>query len=279
MPSSLVLLTDFGHRDRFVASMKGVAVSIDPGVRIFDLTHEIEPFDILEAAVTLVDTIPYWPRDTVFVAVVDPGVGTERRSLAVKTLSGHCVICPDNGLVTFVDEWQGIEEAAAIDEETHRLPGSEAYHTFHGRDIFIYNGAKLAGHQLSIRDLGESVSVKSLQRLRWHPPLVHARSITGTVLKSEKPFGNLVTDIPKALLEQCEVLPKAKVKVKIFRRNYLLYEDILEMATSFGAVPRESCLAYLDSNGRLGFAMNGGNMAAKYHIQAGLNCKVEIAIK
>ena len=141
---ALVLASDFGTTERFVASMKGVALSVDPYLQIHDLTHHIEPFNIWQASYMLAGTIDYWPEGTVFVSVVDPGVGTERRSVVAKTGTGQYVVTPDNGSLTLVADKQGILEIRQIDETINRRPGSESSHTFHGRDVYAYTGARLA---------------------------------------------------------------------------------------------------------------------------------------
>ncbi len=150
----LVLLSDFGLTERFVASMKGVALSVDPGLQVHDLTHQIEPFNIWQASYMLAGTIDYWPKGTVFVSVVDPGVGTDRRSVVAKTNSGHFVVTPDNGSLTLIAEAQGIAEVRQIDETVNRRPGSENAHTFHGRDVYSYTGARLAAAIIDFEAVG-----------------------------------------------------------------------------------------------------------------------------
>lgn len=129
--AALVFQTDFGLRDGAVASMKAVAYSVDPGLPMFDITHEMPAYNIWEAALRLDQSAGYWPPGTVFVSVVDPGVGSERRSVVLKTRSGHFFVGPDNGSLTFVAESLGVEQVRLIDETTNRLKGSQASHTFH----------------------------------------------------------------------------------------------------------------------------------------------------
>lgn len=154
----LVLMSDFGLSDRFVASMKGVAFQVDPSLNIQDLTHVIEPFNIWEAAHTLAGTIAFWPEGTVFVSVVDPGVGTERKSVVAMTQSGHFIVTPDNGTLTFVAEAIGISKVREIDENVNRRPGSETAHTFHGRDVYAYTGARLASGEITFDQVGPRFS-------------------------------------------------------------------------------------------------------------------------
>ena len=140
----IVYQSDFGLRDGAVSAMKGVALTVDPTLRLEDLTHDIPPFNIWEGAWHLDTTVRYWPAGTVFVSVIDPGVGTQRASVVLKTRSGHYVITPDNGTLTLVARHLGIAGLREIDENRHRLPGSEQSHTFHGRDVYSLIAARLA---------------------------------------------------------------------------------------------------------------------------------------
>src|SRR5215212_7243958 len=135
---ALVFQSDFGLAEGAIAEMKGVAFGVDPDIKMFDLTHLIRPYDIWEAAIRLRQTAPYWPGGTVFVSIIDPGVGTARKPVVVRARTRQLFVGPDNGLFTFVAERLGIDEVRIIDEGTNRLPGSERSATFHGRDIFAY---------------------------------------------------------------------------------------------------------------------------------------------
>ena len=132
---ALVIQTDFGLKDGAVSAMKGVAFGVDRTLPLYDLTHEIPAYNIWEASYRLYQTLQYWPKGTVFVSVVDPGVGTDRKSVVLKTKSGHYIVSPDNGTLPLVAEHLGIEAVRQIDEKTNRLKGSEKSYTFHGRDV------------------------------------------------------------------------------------------------------------------------------------------------
>ena len=138
----LVFQSDFGEKDGAVAAMRGVAVSVSPSLRLYDLTHQIPTFNIWEASLRLIQTVEYWPEGTVFVSVVDPGVGTNRKSVVLKTKTDHYIVTPDNGTLTFVAEQLGIAELREIDEAVNRLASSEESYTFHGRDVYAYTGAR-----------------------------------------------------------------------------------------------------------------------------------------
>jgi len=131
----VVFQSDFGLKDGAVAAMKGVAMDVSPELKLFDLTHEIPAYNIWEAAYRLEQTVSYWPAGTVFVSVVDPGVGTDRKSVVLKTKSGHFIVTPDNGTLTLIAESLGIETIRQINEAVNRRKGSEKSYTFHGRDV------------------------------------------------------------------------------------------------------------------------------------------------
>ena len=128
----LIFQTDFGVQDGAVSAMYGVAYTVCPELRVFDLTHEIEPYDIWDASYRLIQAVAYWPEGTVFVSVVDPGVGSTRRSIVAKTQSGQYIVTPDNGTLTHIKRRVGITAARIIDETVNRRSGSEESYTFHG---------------------------------------------------------------------------------------------------------------------------------------------------
>ena len=165
MGKYLVLQTDFGLGDGAVSAMYGVARTVSDQIEISDLTHEIPPYDIWVASYRLYQTVQYWPKGTVFVSVVDPGVGSTRRSIACKTNSGHYIITPDNGTLTHIQHYDGIAEIREIDEVKSRLPHSEESHTFHGRDIYAYNGARLASQEITFEALGQVTALESIETL------------------------------------------------------------------------------------------------------------------
>ena len=137
MRGALIFQSDFGNADGAVSAMYGVAYSVSPSIHLFDLTHDIPQYNIWEASYRLIQTVTYWPANSVFVSVVDPGVGSQRKSVAVKTVTGQYIITPDNGTLTHIKRMCGIVEAREIDEKTNRLPNSGASYTFHGRDILL----------------------------------------------------------------------------------------------------------------------------------------------
>src|SRR6476619_4020899 len=150
----VVFQTDFGLKDGAVSAMKGVAMGVSPDLKLFDLTHEIPTFNIWEAAYRLQQTAQYWPAGTVFVSVVDPGVGSSRKSVVMKTKTGYFFVTPDNGTLTLVAQSMGIDAIREIDEIKNRRPGSSESYTFHGRDVYAYTGARLAAGVITFDEVG-----------------------------------------------------------------------------------------------------------------------------
>lgn len=197
MSNALVLQSDFGTADGAVSAMYGVAVGVSPELRICDLTHEIPQYDIWEASYRLIQTIAYWPEGTVFVSVVDPGVGSERRSIVVRTKGGRYVVTPDNGTLTHVKRMMGIVEAREIDETVNRLAGSGESYTFHGRDVFVYTGARLASGVIDFAGVGPQIDVESIVELPVVEPTFDGERVSGTIDVLDVRFGSLWTNISR----------------------------------------------------------------------------------
>ena len=272
---ALVLMTDFGLHDRFVASMKGVAYSIDPGLKIFDLTHQVRPYAMEEAAEILAGTIPYWPAETVFVVVVDPGVGTSRKSLAVQLKNDQIIITPDNGTITCMFDQPGIAEIRIIDENIHRREGADSHHTFHGRDIYAYNGARLASGIISMQELG-TIFKGTPVRLDLAKPDEQIDRITGYITKIEKPYGNLSTNISEGIFlnRGWDFEHDKMLKCSLTHNEKIVFDAVLPLVKSFGWAGLHKGLIYSDSVGKIGLAINQGNMAKKYKIQSGQRWQV-----
>ena len=159
--AAVVMQTDF-TKDISVCTMQGVCMMVDPELRVFDNTHEIKNFDTYQASTALSYVVDFWPAGTVFVSVVDPGVGTDRRACVAKLKNGSYVVTPDNGTLTHVNQYVGIEEVRVIDEERNRLKSTEKCHIFHGRDLFAYCAAKLAAGIITYEEVGEAYPVEEI---------------------------------------------------------------------------------------------------------------------
>lgn len=274
---ALLLQTDFGLAEGSIAEMKGVAFSVDRNLKIFDLTHLIPPYDVWEAAVRLQQAAPFWPTGTVFVSIVDPGVGTGRRAVVVRSKTGHFFVGPDNGTFTFVAERLGIEAVREIDETVNRLVGSERSHTFHGRDIFAYTGARLAAGVIDFERVGPVVT-GGLVELAHAAPKQTGPLVRGTILALDQPFGNVWTNIRVGVLDSAGVRLGDTLGVTIRSRGTVRFQGRLPFVKSFGAVGRDRPLAYLDSMLDLAFALNQASFATRYRVARGSEWEVEVAV-
>jgi S-adenosylmethionine hydrolase len=279
----LVLMTDFGLKDGAVAAMKGVAQGVARNLAqrlpITDLTHDIPPFDIAEAAYRLRQTAPYWPDGTVFVTVVDPGVGTARKSVAARDVSGRIFVCPDNGLLTHLADEIGFEGVREIDEIAHRLPGSSESFTFLGRDLYAFIGARLACGDLQFDDIGPTLP--EITRLEVHQATVLQNSgledrVVGSIPVLDVNFGNVWTNIPKSLLEQVGVNFGDQVQVVIKHNELERYREVIPFVHSFGFVPHGERLVYVNSLLHASLGMNCSSFAAHYGISSGAGWTVEL---
>ena len=275
----LVLQTDFGLVDGAVSAMHGVAHTVASDIQVSDLTHEIPPYDIWNASYRLYQTIKYWPADTVFVSVVDPGVGSARRSIAVKTKSGHYVITPDNGTLTHIYKYEGVEAVRVIDENKNRLPHSQESNTFHGRDVYAYNGALLASGQVAFEELGEDVPVDSLVTLPVigsSPARRHGR-FRGTIDVLDVRFGSLWTNIPLEMVKELSIDRGDSLLVTILHQNVAVYQEQIPFVRSFAEVNLGQPLVYINSLVNIGIALNQESFAAVHHIGIGTDWQVKIS--
>jgi S-adenosyl-L-methionine hydrolase (adenosine-forming) len=250
----IALLTDFGTRDAYVGVMKGVILGIAPTARLVDLSHEVPPQDVRTGAFQLLTSYRYFPKGTVFLSVVDPGVGSSRRALAVR-IGDHYFVCPDNGLLTPLLAREPVLEAVAIESPQHRLAQVSA--TFHGRDLFAPAAAYLA-EELAIEALGPSVAPENLVRLDWPEPRQHEGTWQAEVVYADR-FGNLVTNLPAAALEGSWHAKVGPSEIGPVRRTYA--DVALGMP-----------LAYVGSSGFLELAIRGGS--ALERLKAGVGAQV-----
>lgn len=272
----LVFQSDFGTVDGAVSAMYGVAYGVDPGLVISNLTHEITPYDIWEASYRLIQTVSYWPRGTVFVSVVDPGVGSTRRSIAVETNGGHYIITPDNGTLTHVKRMCGIRAARIIDESTNRLQGSGESYTFHGRDIYAFTGARLAAGVITFEQVGPAVEVDSVIELPVVDAKLEGDSVSGTIDVLDVRFGSLWTNIPRELFAKLGVPHGGRLEISIENETRMLYKNILTYAKSFADVCVGEPLVYVNSLDCMAVAINQGSFARAYNIGTGNKWKIRI---
>jgi len=270
----LVLLTDFGMQDGAVSAMKGVAYGVSPELLISDLSHENPT--IFDGAYRLYQTEQFWPVGTVFVAVVDPGVGTERLSVVLKTRTGRYFVGPDNGLLSLVAERDGIEGLRQIDESTNRRPGSGDSHTFHGRDVFGYTGARLAAGIITFEQVGPPLRPENLITLAYKKPQRMAQKVSGMIPILDVQYGNVWTNIPKPLFDELHVALGTPLHVRIYHNDKLVDETLAPYQRTFGEVPIGMPLVYVNSLLNLAVALNQRSYAALHKIESGPGWSIEI---
>ena len=257
---TIVFMTDFGVVDDSVAICKGVMYSIAPELRIVDLSHQVTPFSILDGSRFLYGATAYYPAGTVFVVVIDPGVGSTRKAVVVKSKRGQYFVLPDNGLMTLVQDRDGLESAREITNPAWMI-GAALSSTFHGRDIFSPAGAHLARGD-DWTQLGPELNVNKLVRLEITLAKLDERGLSAQVIATDGPFGNLVTNIAGEEFLKLGYIRGHTVPVTIGDTKM----DIPFVRT-FSDVALNTPLLYVDSRGRVGFAINQGSFASIYGIK------------
>ncbi|MEG1875445.1 MAG: S-adenosyl-l-methionine hydroxide adenosyltransferase family protein, partial [Angelakisella sp.] len=270
MMNPLIYQTDFGLGDGAVSAMYGVAHGVCPQLAIYDLTHDITPYDIWEASYRLIQTVSYWPAGSVFVSVVDPGVGSTRRSIVALTASGQYIVTPDNGTLTHIKKMLGLTDARVIDETVNRLPNSGESYTFHGRDIYAFTGARLASGIITFAQVGAQVDPASVIEL----PVIPAEhtadgGVTGTIDVLDVRFGSLWTNISRELFATLGVKHGGRLEIAIENETRTLYKNILVYAKSFADVSMGEPLVYVNSLDCMAVAINQGSFAKAYNIGTG----------
>jgi S-adenosylmethionine hydrolase len=276
MENLLVFQSDFGIADGAVSAMYGVAYSVNRNLTICDITHEIPQYNIWEASYRLIQTVKYWPRGSVFVSVVDPGVGSTRRSVAVKTSQGQYIITPDNGTLTHIKRMSKIIEAREIDEKSNRLPNSGESHTFHGRDIYAYVGARLASGIIEFQDIGKEVDPSSIIELNVTEATKENDIITGTIDIMDVRFGSLWTNISRELFNELGIGYGDRVEIAILNDTREVYRNIIKYGKSFADVHIGEPLIYVNSLDYMAVAINQGSFSKAYNIHTGSNWIITI---
>ena len=273
---ALVLMTDFGTSDGAVSAMRGVAFGVDPNLSVSDLTHNIPDYDIWLGAYRLYQTANYWPTGSVFVNVIDPGVGTQRKSVVLKTREGRYFVGPDNGLFTLIAERDGVAELREIDEKVNRLAGSSESYTFHGRDVYAYVGARLASGAITFEQVGPVLPSESVVKIPYQKAVRNGDVIKGIIPVLDVKYGNVWTNIPKSLFGELNIGLHDKVQVRILHKGKLINKVVAPFEHTFGGVEKGKPLVYLNSLLDVAVAISQGNYAAKHKIDSGVDWEVEI---
>ena len=274
----VVFQSDFGLKDGAVSVMKGVAMGVSPDLRLFDLTHQISAYNIWEAAVRLQQTVPYWPEGTVFVSVVDPGVGTSRKPVVVKTNTGQFIVTPDNGTLTLIAESPGISAIREIDESVNRRANSQDSYTFEGRDVFAYTAARLAGGHITFEQVGPVLTGTPV-KIPYQKAVQEGEKLKGNIYILDTEYGNLWTNIGTDLVSRLKPEYGQILHLIITQSGKEVYQGDLPYGRTFGDVAAGKPLCYLNSLMQLSFALNQGNFAKTYGIGSGSEWSVVITIK
>jgi S-adenosylmethionine hydrolase len=254
---TIVFMTDFGTANDAVALCKAVMLGIAPDARIMDITHQVTPFSIEEGARFLEAVSEYYPAGTVFVSVIDPGVGTSRKAVIVKSKKGQYFVLPDNGLVTLVIDRDGLDHAREITNSNWMIAGAISS-TFHGRDIFSPAGAHLA---MGWDYTQAGPEVAQLVRLTIKSATLTDKGVTGDVIGLDDPFGSLITDVTGEQMKTLGYSFGDKVTFQLNKKPLTL-----PFVKTFMNVAVGDSLLYIDSRGRLGLAVNQGDYSKKFNI-------------
>ncbi len=275
----LVFQTDFTYKEGAVCAMYGVVKSVDRSLDIIDGTHEIPRYDTWSASYRLYQSMKFWPMGTVFVSVVDPGVGTDRRACVAKTKDGYYIVTPDNGSLSHIKRFVGIEQVREIDESVNRLrgKGTEGVSIFHGRDLFGYCAAKLAGNIISYEEVGREYSVDDIVTHNISEPTVEDSAISGVIEINDPNFGNLWTNIPTGIFFENGYHYGDYLNVDIFNDDKPVFSKKVRFDKSFGMVEKGSPIIYNNELTRVSLALCMGNFAEEYNIGFGENWKVRFA--
>jgi S-adenosylmethionine hydrolase len=256
-PATVVFLSDFGTRDDAVAICKGVMLQIAPSVRVIDLTHEVTPYSVADGARLLADTAEHYPAGTVFLAVIDPGVGSDRKPMVARSKRGQYFVLPDNGLVTLVADRQGLVGAREITNARWMRAGGRSS-TFHGRDVF----APVAAHLAQGADWTQAGPLVAQPiRLDIRAAMVDGDVLRGMVIATDGPYGNLLTDVDATLFATLGWVVGDRVPLEIGTEHLTL-----PFVKTFSDVPVQTPLLYVDSRARMGIAINQGSFARDHHV-------------
>ena len=270
----LVFQSDFGLLQGTVSQMHGVAMGVDPTLRVFDLTHLIPKFDTWSASYSLYQTCPAWPKGTVFVSVIDPGVGSSRKSVVARTDAGHTIVTPDNGTLTHLSKHVGIEAVREIDESVNRVAGSEHSHVFHGRDVYAYTGARLAAGLIDFAGVGPAFPVLEVVRHQIIDPVIEGDQVTGVLDIEDPHFGMVWTNIPIEVFDSLGIAFGDRLLAVIEQESEVKYSEVLPYCRTFSDVPEGAELVYNNEIGNIAIATNLGSFVEKFPVKTGPAWKV-----
>lgn len=272
----LVLQSDFGLVDGAVSAMIGVALQEEPTLGVHHLTHDITPYNTFEASYRLFQTVEYWPQGTTFVSVVDPGVGSDRKSVVALTTTGQYIVTPDNGTLSYIKKHVGITAVREISEVANRRKNTEHSYTFHGRDVYAYTGAKLASGHIGFEEVGPELAVDDILELPVVDTVVTDDSVRGVIDILDVRFGSLWTSITREEFNSLKPSFGDRLEVTIYNNDMLVYQNQVTYGKSFADVRLGQPILYINSLYRLGLAINQGSFAKAYNVGVGSNWHIEV---
>jgi S-adenosylmethionine hydrolase len=277
MKPILVFQTDFTYKEGAVCAMYGVVKSVDRELEIIDGTHEIPQYDIWSASYRLYQSMRFWPEGTVFVSVVDPGVGTPRRACVAKTADGYYVVSPDNGSLTHLNHFIGITAVREIDQTINRLKGknTEEVSVFHGRDLFSYCAARLASGIITYEQVGPAYPVKEIVTLPILKPKFDHKKVSGILEINDPNFGNLWTNIPLSLFSKAGFAYGDHLNLTIHHAGKEVFSEKLLFHQSFGYAQKGEAIIYNNELMLVALAVNQGSFSGCYKLGYGPDWQVE----
>ena len=277
MKKMLVFQTDFTYKEGAVAAMYGVVKSVDSDIEIITATHEIPQYDTWSASYRLYQYIDFWPKGTIFVSVVDPGVGTSRTACVAETENGYYIVTPDNGSLTHVDRYFGIRSVRKIDETINRLHREDngAVSIFHGRDLFGYCAARLASGIISYEQVGEEYDTSKIVRHPIAEPTISEEGISGMFEINDPNFGNLWTNILLSDFLKAGFRMGDEIHTVITRNGETVFDQKIPYYDSFGKAPDKSVMIYNNEINKMGLAEVVGNLCQDYDLSYGKEYEVK----
>ncbi len=260
---TILLQTDFGLTCGYPGVVYGIFKLVDPELEIYDFNHYIRQFDIADGARSLLAVIDYWPKGTIFMSVVDPGVGTKRRSCVAKLDNGSYLVTPDNGTLTFLIP--RIVEVREIDESINRLPGSENHHTFHARDVYAYTAARLASGIITYEKVGPAYPVEDCVILALSKGTVTDGCGEGEISDGDTHFGSVSFNFGVEEVREMGLSIGSVAHVTIRKDNQVLFSGEVPCQKTFGDVPIGAPLITIEDSGKhFGISLNQRSFVHTY---------------
>lgn len=281
MKPILVFQTDFTYKEGAVSAMYGVVKSVDRELEIMDATHELPQYDTWSASYRLYQCLQFWPKGTVYVSVVDPGVGTSRRACVAKTVDGYYVVSPDNGSLTHLKKVIGIEAVREIDESVNRLrgKGTEDVAIFHGRDLFGYTAARLASGIIDFEGVGPEYPVEEVVEHEILEPVIEPGKVQGIFEIDDPNFGNLWTNIPLKKFKEAGFAYGDYIDTRIEHEGETVFHEDILFHQSFGFAGKGDPMIYNNELMKVAMAVSQGSFVKKYQVGYGPDWKVTFTKK